>query len=107
MKIPWFASCWDEASVDFIDYFQPPCYKIASATLTDDALLRHTREKGRPILLSTGMSTLEQVDHAVEVLGKEDLVLMHTTSTYPAQYAELNLRCIPQLRERYDLPVGY
>jgi len=107
VKIPWFASCWDEASVDFIDYFQPPCYKIASATLTDDALLRHTREKGRPILLSTGMSTLEQIDHAVEALGKQDLVLMHATSTYPAQYAELNLRCIPQLRARYDLPVGY
>src|SRR5947208_10923851 len=69
VKIPWFASCWDEASVDFIDYFQPPCYKIASATLTDDALLRHTRAKGRPILLSTGMSSLEQIDHAVEVLG--------------------------------------
>jgi N-acetylneuraminate synthase len=107
VKIPWFASCWDEASVDFIDYFQPPCYKIASATLTDDALLRHTRAKGRPILLSTGMSSLEQIDHALEVLGKEDLVLMHTTSTYPAKYEELNLRCIPQLRARYDVPVGY
>jgi N-acetylneuraminate synthase len=105
--IPWFASCWDEASVDFIDQFAPPCYKIASASLTDDNLLRHTRRKGKPIILSTGMSTLEQIDHAVEVLGKDDLILLHTCSTYPSQYTELNLRVIPFLRDRYAVPVGY
>ena len=105
--IAWTASCWDEASVDFIDQFDPPFYKIASASLTDDALLRHTRAKGKPIVLSTGMSTVEQVDHAVEVLGKDDLVLLHTCSTYPAQYPELNLRVIATLRERYDVPIGY
>ena len=71
VPMAWFASCWDEASVDFIDQFDPPCYKIASASLTDDDLLRHTRAKGKPIILSTGMSTLEQIDHAVEVLGKQ------------------------------------
>ncbi len=106
-QIPWFASCWDEASVDFIAQFNVPCYKIASASLTDDALLKHTRGKGRPIILSTGMSTLEQIDHAVSVLGKENLILLHTTSTYPAYYEELNLRVIPRLRERYGIPVGY
>src|SRR3954451_14562179 len=58
VKIPWFASCWDEESVDFIDQFDPPCFKIASASLTDDKLLRHTRSKNRPIILSTGMSTI-------------------------------------------------
>jgi N-acetylneuraminate synthase len=105
--VPWFASCWDEASVDFIDQFDPPCYKIASASLTDDRLLRHTRATGKPIILSTGMSTLEQIDHAVDVLGKDDLILLHTCSSYPSQYTELNLRVIPLLRERYDLPVGY
>ena len=105
--VPWFASCWDEASVDFIDQFNPPCYKIASASLTDDTLLRHTRAKGKPIILSTGMSTLEQIDHAVDVLGKKDLILLHTCSTYPSQYEELNLRVIPMLRQRYDIPVGY
>jgi N-acetylneuraminate synthase len=105
--MPWFASCWDEASVDFIDRFNPPCYKIASASLTDDNLLRHTRGKGKPILLSTGMSTLEQIDHAVEILGTRDLVLLHTCSSYPSQYTELNLRVIPFLRERYNVPVGY
>jgi N-acetylneuraminate synthase len=105
--IAWTASCWDEASVDFIDQFNPPFYKVASASLTDDALLRRTRAKGKPIVLSTGMSTLDQIDHAVKVLGKEDLVLLHCCSTYPAQYAELNLRAIPVLRERYGVPIGY
>jgi N-acetylneuraminate synthase len=107
VKVPWFASCWDEESVDLIDQFNPPCYKIASATLTDDNLLRHTRNKGKPIILSTGMSTVEQIDHALEVLGTKDLVLLHACSTYPAHYEELNLRAIATLRERYGVPVGY
>ena len=107
VNIDWFASCWDEASVDFIDAFNPPCYKIASASLTDDALLKHTRATGRPLILSTGMSTIEQVDHAVQILGKKDLVLMHTCSTYPSALHELNLRVIPMLQARYDVPVGY
>ncbi len=106
-KITWFASCWDEGSVDFIDQFDVPCYKIASASLTDDGLLRHTKSKGKPIILSTGMSTIEQIDHAVEVLGKDDLVILHTTSTYPANYDELNLSVIPVLKQRYGLPIGY
>jgi N-acetylneuraminate synthase len=95
--------------VDFIDQFDVRAYKIASASLTDDGLLKHTRAraKNRPILLSTGMSTLAQVDHAVEVLGKDNLILLHTTSTYPATHEELNLRSIPALRQRYGVPVGY
>src|SRR3982750_3047456 len=105
--MPWFASCWDEASVDFIDQFDPPFYKIASASLTDDNLLRHTRATGKPIILSTGMSTLEQIDHAVDVLGKQNTVLLHACSTYPAMYEELNLRAIPAMRERFQVPVGY
>jgi len=107
LELPWLASCWDEESVDFIDVFDPPCYKIASASLTDDELLRHTRSKGKPILLSTGMSSLEQIEHAVHVLGTDDLVVMHTTSTYPSQPEELNLRVIPSLEQRFDVPVGY
>ena len=106
-NILWFASSWDEASVDFIEQFDPPCYKIASASLTDDNLLRYHRRYGRPIILSTGMSTLEQIDHAVEVLGSDDLILMHCTSTYPSKLEELNLRAIQTLKERYDVPVGY
>ncbi|MDI9571055.1 MAG: N-acetylneuraminate synthase family protein [Pseudomonadota bacterium] len=106
-KIMWFASCWDEASVDFIDQFNVPCYKIASASLTDDGLLRYTRAKGKPIILSCGMSALQQIDHAVEVLGKKDLIILHTCSTYPSDYKELNLRAIPSLKERYKIPIGY
>jgi N-acetylneuraminate synthase len=105
--ILWYSSCWDEASVDFMERFNPPCYKIASASLTDDALLRHHRRYGRPIILSTGMSTMEQVDHAVDVLGTTDLILLHCTSTYPSSVEELNLRGIQTLRERYDVPIGY
>jgi N-acetylneuraminate synthase len=107
LGIAWFASCWDEASVDFIERFEPPCYKIASASLTDDDLLRHHRQYGRPIILSTGMSSLQEIDRAVDVLGTDDLVLLHATSTYPSQPAELNLRAIGTLRERYGVPVGY
>ena len=107
--ILWFASCWDEASVDLIDKFDVPCYKIASASLTDDELLRHTRRAAghRPIILSVGMSTIEQIDHAVEILGKDSLVITHACSTYPAYYEELNLRVIPVLRARYGVPIGY
>ena len=106
-KIMWVASCWDEGSVDFIDQFKVPCYKIASASLTDDELLKYTRAKGKPIILSVGMSTLAQVDHAIKVLGKNDLIILHTCSAYPSEYDELNLKVIPALRERYNLPVGY
>jgi N-acetylneuraminate synthase len=69
--MPWTASCWDEASVDFIEQFAPPFYKIASASLTDDNLLRHHRKYGRPIILSTGMSDIKLIEHAVEVLGAD------------------------------------
>lgn len=103
----WFASCWDEHSVDFINQFNVPCFKIASASLTDDDLIRYTRSKGKPIILSTGMSTIEQIDHAVEILGKNDLIILHATSTYPALHTELNLSVIPMLRKRYGVPVGY
>ena len=106
-RILWFASCWDEGSVDFVEQFNPPCYKIASACLTDDELLRRHRKYGRPIILSTGMSTLEQIDHAVEVLGTKDLLLMHCTSTYHSKPEELNLKVIATLKERYGVPIGY
>jgi N-acetylneuraminate synthase len=107
VKIPWFASCWDEPSVDLINRFDVPCYKIASASLTDDNLLRHTRATGKPILLSTGMSTIDEIDHAVEVLGKDNLAILHASSTYPAYYEELNLLAIRTLEDRYGVPVGY
>jgi N-acetylneuraminate synthase len=105
--IDWFASCWDEQSVDFIEQFNPVCYKIASASLTDDNLLKYYRKFKRPIILSTGMSDMEMIDHAISVLGRNDLVLLHCTSTYPSTPTELNLRGIPTLIEHTGLPVGY
>lgn len=107
LDILWTASCWDEDSVDFMAEFNPPFFKIASASLTDDDLLRHHRKYGSPILASTGMSSIEQVDHAVEVLGRDELVLLHCTSTYPTELEELNLNCIPMLMKRFGVPVGY
>ena len=107
LKMQWFASPWDEQSVDFLEQFGPSVYKIASASLTDDHLLRHIRGTGKPVILSTGMSSYDEIDHAVEVLGKEDLILMHSTSTYPANYDELNLRASPAMAARYGIPVGY
>ena len=105
--IMWFASCWDERSVDFIERFDPPCYKIASASLTDDSLLKYTKGKGRPILLSTGMSTQDEIDHAISILGKDDLVIFHCTSTYPSRNEELNLQVIKRFESRYKVPIGY
>jgi N-acetylneuraminate synthase len=75
--------------------------------LTDDRLLRHVRATGKPVILSTGMSTLAQIDHAVDVLGRDDLIILHATSTYPASYGELNLRVIQTLAQRFNVPVGY
>lgn len=105
--ILWFASCWDVPALESLDAFDPPCYKVASACLTDDELLREHRRRGKPVILSTGMSTLAEIDHAVELLGTDGLLLMHTTSTYPAKPEELNLRAIATLAERYAVPVGY
>jgi len=105
--IQWFASCWDEDSVDFIEQFSPPCYKIASACLTDTPLLEKFRQTGRAAILSTGMSTMEEIRSAVGALDKQNLLIAHSTSTYPCPPEELNLRMIPSLKEAFDCPVGY
>ncbi len=106
-NIMWTASCWDEASIDFIEKFDPPFYKIASASLTDDSLLRKYQATGKPLILSTGMSTLDQMDRAVELLGRDNLIILHCTSTYPSKPNELNLKCIHTLKEHYQVPIGY
>src|SRR5262249_6087587 len=92
--ILWFASCWDEASVDFMERFAPPCYKVASASLTDHELLRKKRATGRPLVLSTGMSTMAEIEDAVACVGTDDLLIAHATSSYPCPVGELNLRMI-------------
>ncbi len=107
LGIHWMASSWDEESVDFIEQFDPPCYKIASASLTDDGLLSYHRKRDTQVILSTGMSSPEQIDHAVNVLGMNNLVLLHCTSTYPANHQELNLRVIESFKRQYPIPIGY
>ncbi|WP_203968204.1 N-acetylneuraminate synthase family protein [Sediminihabitans luteus] len=105
--IQWFASPWDVPSVAFLEEQGVPTHKIASASVTDHELLRALAETGKPMILSTGMSTLEQIDAAVEILGTDGLVILHATSTYPLPPEEVNLRTITTLQERYGVPVGY
>lgn len=106
--IIWFASCWDEAAVDFIEQFNPPLYKTASASLTDhDLLVKHKNLK-KPLIISTGMSTIKEIEDAIDVFGSEDLLIAHSTSSYPAKNNELNLRMINTLKEKYPgVPIGY
>jgi N-acetylneuraminate synthase len=106
-SIAWFASCWDEAAVDFIEGLQPIGYKIPSAALTDASLLLRFRRTRRPLILSTGMSTMDQIDAAVALLGSDNLLITHSTSTYPCPLGELNLRMIDTLRGRFSCPIGY
>jgi N-acetylneuraminate synthase len=106
-SIDWFVSCWDEVAVDFMEAFSPIGYKIPSAALTHGPLLARLRRTGRPLILSTGMSTIDQIDNAVALLGTRDLIISHATSTYPCQLPELNLKMIQTLRARFDCPIGY
>lgn len=105
--ITWFVSCWDAPSVDVIERFDPPVYKVASATLTDRPLLERLVATGKPLILSTGMSTIEQIEAAVGILAASDVALLHCTSSYPADPDELNLRAMDTLRERFGRVVGY
>ncbi len=106
--LDWFASPWDVPSVEFLEDLNVVAHKVASASVTDLELLRVLAATGKPIILSTGMSTLRQIDTAVDVLGVENLVLLHATSTYPLPAEEANLRMMTTLRGRYPgVPVGY
>ncbi|MDQ1547626.1 MAG: N-acetylneuraminate synthase [Actinomycetota bacterium] len=106
--LSWFASPWDEVAVDFLEDLQVVAHKVASASVTDIAMLEALARTGKPIILSTGMSTLEQIDRAVEVLGTDNLVILHATSTYPLPPEEANIRMITTLQERYvGVPIGY
>lgn len=108
LDIDWFASPWDLPSVDFLSEFNVPAYKIASASMTDVDLLRRVRETGKPVIVSTGMSSLSQITKMVEILGDNNLVLMHTVSTYPAKDNTLNLSAIKTLSETFPtIPIGY
>lgn len=106
-EVTWFASVWDDDSVDFLEAFDLPCYKIPSACLIAHDLLHYVRAIGRPIILSTGMSTMEQIRAAVDVLGTENLLITHCSSSYPCKPDELNLRMLQTLKDEFDCPIGY
>ena len=107
LDIIWFASCWDAESVDFMEDMNVPCYKIASASLTDKNLLEYTRKTNKPLILSTGMSTENEIEKAVKIIGEDKLIILHCTSSYPCSIDELNLSYIFKLKERYKCPIGY
>lgn len=107
-NILWYASCWDEESVDFMEQFEPPCYKAASASLTDHALLKKMHGTGRPLMISTGMSTMDEIQAAVAALGQDRLLVAHSTSAYPCALEDLNLNMIHTLKRLYpEMPIGY
>ena len=103
----WFASCWDEPSVDFMAQFDTPCIKIPSAALTHKQLLEKAQSQDCPVMLSTGMSTMQEVQAVVKLLGTDRLLLAHATSTYPCPVEELNLRMAQTLAREFDCPIGY
>jgi N-acetylneuraminate synthase len=106
--IDWFASPWDVPSVEFLEKLDVVAHKVASASLTDLELLDSLAATGKPIILSTGMSTIDEIDRAVETLGTDRLVIMHATSSYPMPPEEANIRMIETLRLRFpDVPIGY
>jgi len=105
--IDWMASCWDRESLDFIEAFNPPAHKVPSALLTDHELLRVVKATGKPVILSTGMSTMAEIKDAVDILGLDNLLICHTTSSYPCPPDELNLKMIQTLRDTFDCPIGY
>ena len=108
LGIAWLASVWDEQSVDFLEQFETPAYKVPSASLTDINLLKHVRQSGKPIIISTGMSTKDEILRGVDAVGLENLVIMHCTSAYPCEPEELNLRMIETLRTAFpNTPIGY
>jgi sialic acid synthase SpsE len=105
--IDWFASPWDVPSVNFLEGFNVPCQKIASACLTDSELLNAINKTKTTTILSTGMSSMQEIDKAVSLLNDVPLAIAQATSTYPAEASELNLRAIQTFAEKYKVPVGY
>ncbi len=109
LGIDWTVSCWDEGAVEFMEqHFNVPFYKAASASLTDHALLKLMQSTGKPLMISTGMSTMEEIDEAVAELNIDTLLIAHATSAYPCATSELNLRMIPTLQQKFQsVPIGY
>lgn len=109
LRIEWFASAWDIESQKFLRQFNCKYNKVASAMLVYDDLIKEIASEKKYTFISTGMSTLEQIDHAVEIFRKYEcpFEIMHCISTYPMDDEDANLKCIKTLRERYKCNVGY
>jgi N-acetylneuraminate synthase len=108
LGVVWFASCWDEESVDFLEQFKPALYKAASASLTDISLLQKKKNTGKPLIISTGMSTMDEINNAIDKIGTDNLMIAHATSTYPCKPEELNLNMIHTLEKLFpNCPIGY
>jgi sialic acid synthase SpsE len=108
-NIPFLSTPFDEESLDFLDGFDVPAYKIAAFEMTHFPLLRKVAQKGKPIILSTGMSSLGDIEKAIEIIYRENnnqVVLLHCVSNYPAQPEDYNLRVINTLKAAFGLPVG-
>jgi len=104
----WFASPWDMPSIDFLEKFDVSCYKVPSAKLTDKDFLLKLKSLKKPIILSTGMSTENEIKKAVEILYGSDLVIMHCNSSYPAKDGDLNLNYIKKLLKEFpEHIIGY
>ena len=108
-NILWTASCWDVNSIDFINKYNPPFHKIPSACITNDNLVKKYAESGFPIILSTGMSTIEEIDRAVDIMNESEsnYALLHCTSTYPCPINQINLKVIKNMKEKFNVPIGY
>mgnify|MGYP000680819222 CR=1 FL=1 len=107
-NITWFASCWDIQSVKDLHDFNLPCYKIASASITDLKLLSFVSSKKKPIFMSTGMSSEKQIKAAYDKIKKNPNIIMHCNSEYPSKYQDLNLKYINQLKKRFKKSIiGY
>jgi N-acetylneuraminate synthase len=106
--IQWFVSPWDEGAVQFIRQFDPVAVKLASATITDINLLESVRDLDKPIIISTGMSTMKDIENAVTYLSSARLLLAQCTSAYPCKLNELNLKVIKTLMAKFrSFPIGY
>jgi N-acetylneuraminate synthase len=107
--VDWTASVWDTDSLEFLMSYDVPFLKIPSALITEKDLVLETARSDKPIIISTGMSTLQEIDNAVEIVlaHNDNLVIMHTNSSYPTPKNELNLNLIPVLKNRYGCTVGY
>ncbi len=105
-----FSSPFDKTAVDFLEQFDPPAYKIASFEITDYELVRYTASKGKPIIISTGIATIQEIQDVVDICkeeGNEDIILLKCTSAYPAPLEEANLLTIPNMRETFGVEVGF